>query len=158
MENHDEKFSLLGYYEPQRLRPIWIFLHVLHSRDFQLDLIPSLYDTLIHTGLIVDPTTICLVVTVGLRKRVTVTHHIEAQAMQFTRKEVYRLLCEGLVLKRCSREILVVGYSHGGGQNFYTKFETAPDNSDLKIIPNDGFDEIGEIFYACTTKAISKAT
>lgn len=154
-ENHDEKFSLLGYYEPERLRPIFVFLHVLRNRDFQLGLIPALYDTLIHTGLIVDQSTICLVVTVGLCKRVTVIHHAQAEAMQFTRNEVYRLLCEGLTLKRRSQEMLIVGYSHSGGEYFYTKFEAAPDNSDVKIIPNEGFDEIGQIYYAFTTKTIT---
>lgn len=156
-ENHDEMFILLGYCEPERLRPIFIFQHLLHNVDFQLDLIPGIYNVLIETGLIQDPGTICLVVTVGARKRVTIVNHVDSATMQFTREEVFELFCKALTLKRRSREILTVGYRNCGGEYFYTKFGSAPDHSDIKTFSRDEMDEIGEVFYCETSKPISRS-
>ena len=154
MENHDELFVNVGGYEPEGMRPIYVFSHVLHDRQFPLDMIPGVYNTLIHAQLIQDPKTVCIIVTIDrVQKRVTIVNHSDANPMLFTREEVYSIFWQCLTMKRKYLELLVVGYDQQQ-EHFYTKFNKSENHSSDEAAPPEGLDEIGEIVYCYTSKPI----
>jgi hypothetical protein len=146
--NKDELFINIGAYERGVVRPIYLFLHILNSEEFDMASITGLYDVLIEERLVKYSGSVCIVVTLHETKhQISIINHSESTQLDFSAIDVQRLYVQCMNLKRSLSYMLVIGKGKEGG--FYTKTISSMDTSQF-CPESDELEEFSNIVYLCT--------